>query len=79
MQERSGTRHTLVGARILEQDDLALLEIQPRLLRDEQVRAFDDVLEMRLALRIDKRSHVRNVHRLRTATSRQLSRAMHTR
>ena len=46
---------TLVGTRVLEQNDLALLEEQPRLLRDEQVRAFDDPLEVRLALRVHER------------------------
>ena len=57
---------TLVGARVLEEDDLALLEVQARLLREEQVRALDDVLEMRLSLRIDQRGDVRDVHSLGT-------------
>ena len=62
-----GARHTtFVGAGILEENDPALLERHARLLSEEEVGAFDDVLVVRLALRIDQTSNIRNVHCLRT-------------
>lgn len=60
----------LIGTGILEQNDLALLEVQPRLLREEQVGTFDNVLEMRLALRVNKGSDIRDVDSLRSAQIR---------
>ena len=59
----------LVGARVLEQNDLALLEEETGLLREEEVRAFDDVLEVRLALGIDERGDVGDVDGLGTAAA----------
>ena len=64
---------TLVGTRVLEQDDLALLEVQARLLREEQIGALDDELEVRLALGVDESGNVRNVDCLRSAHSSQQS------
>lgn len=55
---------TLVGTRVLEEDDLALLEMQPGLLSDEQVGTLDDVLEVWLALRVDKSSNIRDIDSL---------------
>lgn len=57
---------TLVGARVLEQHNLALLKVQPRLLGEEQVGALDDVLEVGLALGVDQRSDVGDVDSLGT-------------
>ena len=48
--ERGAGDAALVRAGVFEEDDLALLEEQTGLLCDEEVRAPDDVLEMRLAL-----------------------------
>ena len=53
---------TLVGTRVLEEDNLALLEVQTRLLSEEQVRSLNNVLEVRLALRIHKGSNIRDVN-----------------
>ena len=58
--------HTLVGTRVLEKNNLALLEVQTGLLREEQVRTLDDVLEVRLALGIEETSNVRDVNSLRS-------------
>lgn len=60
---------TLVGTRVLEQDNLALLKEQTRLLREEQVRSLDNILEVRLAVRVDESSDVRDVDSLRTASA----------
>jgi len=46
--ERAGRETALVGRRVLEHDDLALLEGQASLLREEQVGALDNVLGVRL-------------------------------
>lgn len=62
--------HTLVGARVLKQHDLALLEVQTCLLGEEQVRTLDDILEVRLALGVDKCCDVRHVDRLGASTAR---------
>jgi len=61
---------TLVGTRILEQHNLALLKVQARLLRQEEVGTLHNVLEVGLALGIDERSHVGDVDRFRSATAR---------
>ena len=61
---------TLVRAGILEEDDLALLESQTRLLCEEQVGALDDILEVRLALRVDERRDVGDVNGLGASTAR---------
>ena len=53
---------TLVGARVLEEDNLALLEVQTRLLSEEQVRSLNNVLEVRLSLGVDKGSNIRDVN-----------------
>ena len=58
---------TLVCAGVLEEDDLALLEEETGLLREEQVRALDDVLEVGLAIRINKCRDVRDVDSLGSA------------
>ena len=59
----------LVGARILEEDDLALLEEHARLLREEEVGAFDNVLEVRLAVGVNERGDVRDVDGLGATTA----------
>jgi hypothetical protein len=50
--------HTLVSAGVFEQDHLALLEMETSLLREEQVGAFDNVLEVRFAIAVNESSHV---------------------
>src|SRR5258707_15721087 len=51
---------TLVRTRVLEHDHAPLLEVHPRLMGEEQVGTFDDVLVLRLALRIEQPSHIRD-------------------
>lgn len=63
-------KRTLVGARILEEDDLALLEMETSLLGKEQVGALHNILEVGLSLPIDKSSNIRDVDGLRSVTSR---------
>ena len=53
---------TLVGTRVLEEDNLALLEVQTRLLSEEQVRSLNNVLEVRLALGVHEGSNIRDVN-----------------
>ncbi len=43
--------------------------MQTRLLCEEQIRAFNDVLEVRLSVRIDERRHVRNINSFRASTT----------
>jgi len=59
--ERGGGNTTLIGARILEDDDFAFLKIETRLLSQEEVGALDDVFEMWLAITIDEPCHVGDV------------------
>lgn len=59
-------RHTLVCTRVLEQNNLALLEEQTSLLSDEQVRTLDNILEVGLALGINQTSDIGDVHSLRS-------------
>lgn len=59
---------TLVGARVFEKHDLALLKMQTGLLGEEEVGTFNDVLEMWLALGIDERRHIRDIHSFRAVT-----------
>lgn len=58
----------LVRARVLEQNHTALLQIQPRLLRNEQVCTLDNILEVWLSVVVDQARHVRNVNSLGTTT-----------
>ena len=67
---------TLVRAGVLEEDDLALLEEQTGLLREEEVGSLDDVLEVRLALGVDERGDVRDVDSLRPGSRGQNRRIM---
>ncbi len=67
--ERRARDTTLVRTGVLEEDDLALLEDETSLLREEEVGALDDVLEVGLALGIDKRGDVRDVDGFRSADS----------
>lgn len=39
-------------------------------MREEQVRALDDILEVRLPLRVNQRRHIGDVHRLGPSTAR---------
>ena len=59
--QRGARDATLVRARVLEEDDLALLEDETGLLREEEVRALDNVLEVGLALSVGQRRDVRDV------------------
>jgi hypothetical protein len=59
----------LVGTRVLEKDDALLFKEQPRLLGKEQVGALDNVLEVWLALGIDKVWNVRDVDCLGSTTT----------
>jgi hypothetical protein len=59
----------LVGTGVLEEDNTLLLKEQPRLLGKEQVGALDDVLEVWLALGIDKVRDVRDVDRFGSSTT----------
>lgn len=61
---------TLVGARVLEQDHLALLEMETGLLGEEQVGSLHDVLEVGLALRINQGSHIGDIDGLGTIMTR---------
>lgn len=60
--ERLAREQTLVCARILEQNDLAFFQVEARLLREEEIGSFYYVLEVGLALRVNKRRHVRDVY-----------------
>ena len=62
---------TLVGTRVLEQHNLALLEVEASLLGEEQVRALDNVLEVGLALGVDQRRDVGDVDSLRPGAKNQ--------
>ena len=64
----SDADHTLVGTRILEEDDLSLFKEQPRLLREEEVCTLDNIFEVRFALGVHKSSHVGDVDGLRSDT-----------
>jgi hypothetical protein len=66
MSQKVAEKQTLVCARILEQNYFALFQIKARLLREEKIRPFDDVLEVRFALRVDKRRHIRDIYSLRS-------------
>lgn len=68
--EREVGRHTLVGTRVLEENNLALLKEQSSLLSDEQIRALDDIFEMGFALRVNETSNIRDVHSLRSTKVR---------
>lgn len=57
---------TLVGTRILEQDHLSLFQVKARLLREEEIRSFHNILEMGFALRVDESRDVRDVNCLRS-------------
>lgn len=57
---------TFIRGTILEQHNFTFLKVQPCLLCQEQIRALDDVLEVRLALAVDQGGHVRDVHCFRT-------------
>ena len=57
---------TLVGTGVFEQNDLASLEMQTSLLGQEQIRTLNNVLKVRFAIGIDKRSHVRNIDGFRS-------------
>jgi hypothetical protein len=63
-------KHAFVGARILEQDDLPLLEVKTSLLCQEQIGAFNDVFEMRFAVSVDKSRHIRDVDSLGSTSTR---------
>ena len=63
--ERGAGDAALVCARVLEEDDIALFEEKTRLLREEQVGALDNVLEVRLALGVDERGDVGDVDSFR--------------
>ena len=56
---------TLVGTRILEQDYLSFFQVKACLLRKEEIRSFDNILEMWFALRVDESRDVRDVNGLR--------------
>jgi hypothetical protein len=60
--KRVARQQTLVCARILEQNDLAFFQVEARLLSEKEICSFYYVLEVRLALRVNKRRHVRNVY-----------------
>ena len=66
--ERGARDAALVRRGVLEEHDLALLEVETRLLGEEEVRALDDVLEVRLALGIEETSDVRDVNGFRSNT-----------
>lgn len=65
--------HTFVSARILEQDNLALLEEETRLLREEQIGALNNILEVGFALSIDQGSHIGDIDSLRSTNNRCIS------
>lgn len=60
---------TLVGARVLVKDNTSLLKPESSLLGEEQVGAFDDVLEMGLAVGVDELGNVGNVDGFGTTTT----------
>jgi hypothetical protein len=59
----------LVGTRVFEEDNTLLFQEQPRLLGKEQIGTLDDVLEVGLALRVDKVRDVRDVDGLGSSTT----------
>lgn len=67
-------KHTLVGTRVLEQDNFALLEMQASLLGEEEIGTLNNVLEVRLSLGINERRHVRDVNSLGTKNFGVISR-----
>ena len=60
--KRLAREQTLVCARILEENDLAFFQVEPRLLREEEICSFYYVLEVGFALRVNKRRDVRDVY-----------------
>ena len=60
----------LVCAGILEQDDLAFLQIESRLLCEEQVCTLDNVLKVGFSLCIAQRSNVGYIDGLGASTTR---------
>lgn len=69
--ERRRCDTALVRRAVLEQDDTLLLEVETRLLGDEQVGALDDGLEVRLAVRVEEAGDVRDVDRLGLRAARR--------
>lgn len=59
--ERATGDTTLIGTRVLEKNHALLLKPQPRLLGEKQVGTLDNVLEVRLALRVDELVDIGNV------------------
>jgi len=56
----------LVRTGILEQDNSALLQVQPRLLGNEQVGTFNDVLEVGLSVVVNQARNIGDVNSLGT-------------
>ncbi len=67
--ERRGDHAALVRGAVLEHRDALLLQLQARLLRDEEVGAFHDPAERGTSLRVEQRPPVREVDRLRPAAA----------
>lgn len=66
---QTSKRAYLVGTRVFEENDTLLFQEQPRLLGKEQIGALDDVLEVWLALWVDKVVDVRDVDGLGSTTT----------
>jgi hypothetical protein len=62
--ERGRGDASLVGTGVFESDDATLFEEETGLLSEEKVGAFDNVLEMRFALRVDESSDIGHVDSL---------------
>jgi hypothetical protein len=60
---------TLVGTRVLKEDNFALLEVEASLLREEEIGTLNHVFEVGLALLIEERIHVGDVDGLRSTTT----------
>ena len=58
-----------VGTRVLEKNDLAFFEMETSLLRQEEIGTFHDILEVRLAIRVDKSGNIGNIDGFRTSAT----------
>ena len=71
--QRGRGNATLVGARILEEDDFAFLEIETRLLSQEEVGALNDIFEVRFAIAVDESRHVGDVNSFGSVESTKIN------